>query len=224
MKYIKTFENFDSHLNEEFIDKLLLTSEQIEAAKEYGEKMAENMTEKEGEGFLQSAMQSGVELDIERDMRTGKIQKIHKNKTIETLVAAANNPNSIEGIDDINTEIEGEVKQNSSYTYINEGIISYLKGLKGKIIDKIFAYIINPIIAGAMGWLTKVLLAVSTPGAYRDAWEAGIRKFVDSWGLTGFAPILMIFITVIFALYALVRLSTSRKALFSGSDDSEEER
>jgi len=222
MKYIKTFENFDSHLNEEFIDKLLLTSEQIEAAKEYGEKMAENMTEEQGEEFLQSAVQSGVKLDIERDSETGKIKKIRKNETIETLVAAANNPNSIKGIDDINKEIE--VKQNSSYTYINEGIISYLKGLKGKIIDKIFAYIINPIIAGAMGWLTKVLLAVSTPGAYRDAWEAGIRKFVDSWGLTGFAPILMIFITVIFALYALVRLSTSRKALFSGSDDSEEER
>jgi len=200
MKYIKTFENFDSQLNEEFFGGL--TKEMIIKAKQHGINAANSMTPEEREKYLELAKESGVKLD---------------DKTMETLVDAAKDPDSIEGAKQAQKALDD---QSSSYTYINEGIISYIKGIKGKIIDRIGRFIINPVILAGMGFATKFVVQATAEGATgRSVWQAGLREFLDSCGLTGFATMLIIFITAIFALYTLVRFTTTKKGLISGSGD-----
>lgn len=160
MKYVKTFENFNYQVNEEFlgIGKL---KESIDKAKKVAENVVSEMSDEEKEDALNYlAEKSGVSTD---DLIKGA-KDASKKLNLDNPTEAA------ETIEEKVPEVVGELDQQSVQWSVNESIVEKIK-------DRLIRFVANPLLTGLIGWVGSIVWRASAIGwADQPEWIIRIHE------------------------------------------------
>jgi hypothetical protein len=183
MKYIKTYENFNYKVNEEFFGIGKKIKEVIATAKEISNKVISNMTDEE--------KQDALDYMADKGLTPESAQEAASKLKLETPEVAA------DVIQEVIPEIEEEPVANES--------------TKNVIVDRLIRYVASPAISAFLIWCTKIgVSAVSMGWVDQPKWVQDIHDAIPH-ALHGWVSILLVFVTFIFFVITMARMFEPKK-------------
>jgi hypothetical protein len=182
MKYIKTYENFNYKVNEEFFGIGNKIKEVIATAKEISNKVVSNMTDEE--------KQDALDYMADKGLTPESAQEAASKLKLETPEVAA------DVIQEVVPEIEEEPVANES--------------VKNVIVDRLIRFVANPAISAFLIWCTKIgVSAVSMGWADQPKWIQDIHDAIPH-ALHGWVSILLVFTSFVFTIITIAKMIHGR--------------
>ena len=182
MKYIKTYENFDYQVNEEFLGIGKKIKELIAKAKEISNKVVSEMSDQEKQEAMSFMEEKGLTPEAAQ-------QAADKFKLSNPEVAA-------EVIEDVVPEVAGETNE----------------GFKEVVVDRIIRFVANPMISGFLLWISSIVLRATSIGwSEQPEWIIKIHDALASYNLQGPVSIIVWFTTFIFCILTIAKMFHGRK-------------
>lgn len=200
MKYIKTFENFNYQVNEEFFG----IGKKIDTVKKVVEEEVSKMSDEEkAEAMEYLSEKSGVSWQKLVEGAKAFFNKFNldnsteASETIEEVVPEV-------GANTDNTPKTGEetLLGDSVQWSVNEGIGEKIK-------DRLIRFVANPLLTGLIGWIGSIVWRASALGwADQPEWIIRIHEQLGAWG--GPLSFLLWVIAFVFGILTIAKMFIGR--------------